>query len=215
MFHLQCCSLLQGTQNCDLNFFTEIWSGSKKICYYELYCNHLRESLGHILHLRVITILIHTHTQYCTYMLCCLQLSWFAASCDPSYPGSGPLAVDKKWKYTLMVIIGQAWVSPTLLCVDARGDSTQYEQPAELYTVQTELHIKYCPVPFHLLHRGTMSNSETLSNADRGGRKGWPPRLWMKELPHYAIYALLTRSRLPHNVLHSPYIIMLMQHQLW
>ena len=27
--------------------------------------------------------------------------------------------------------------------VDARGDSTQYEQPAELYTVQTELHIKH------------------------------------------------------------------------
>ena len=99
MFHLQCCSLLQGSLlQGDLNFFTEIWVGNKKICYYEFYYNYLRESLGHILHLRVITILIHTeyiHTQYCTYMFCRLQLSWFAASCDPSYPG--PLAVDKQW----------------------------------------------------------------------------------------------------------------------
>ena len=43
-----------------------------------------------------------------------------------------------------------------------------------------------------------------LSDADRGGGKGWPLSLGTNDPPHCTGYVLLPCLRSPHNVLHSP-----------
>ena len=108
-----------------------------------------------------------------------------------------------------MVITGQACASPTLLCLMWSFVCTVYSSVGCSYCVLSPRASTVLPhsISF-IIHRATMSNSEILSNADRGEEKDGHQD-WMKELPHYATYALLTHSRLPHNILHSPYIILL------
>ena len=96
--------------------------------------------------------------------------------------------------------------SHTYVCtLDHTLRLVQLAQPAQLVT---------CIVCHYCYHMFCLSSIEQIcstvrtrlsdADTDRGGGKGWPLRLRTNDPLHCTAYALLPRSPLPHNVLHSP-----------